>query len=104
MKITFLGTGTSQGIPVISSVADGTEVDNILEDVNGYLINIKSSHIDIASTIDKFMKLPRSKIKKMSESALYTVINGYNIQSMIGGILEAIDSVNKPNEEDDKWF
>ncbi len=80
----------SFGIPVISGVADGTEVDLIKDGVNGYVLNKVPDANDLSRLIQKFTSQPKDIRKHMCCCALETIQSQFNVDTMTVGYKEAV--------------
>lgn len=79
------------GLPVISGLADGTEQDNIIHGVNGYLLCEGARSNEIFEAIDQFLVLSKEKKVEMAISAINCVLRQYNIESMVEGVCNAVN-------------
>lgn len=77
------------GLPVISSHADGTEQDLILDGKSGFFVG-EMNEITLSAAIRKFADLSRENKIGMAMEALRVIDAGYNVDSMVSVFIKGI--------------
>jgi glycosyltransferase involved in cell wall biosynthesis len=78
------------GLPVVTGVADGTELDLVEEGVNGYVVDGGLDVRCIAERIQRFVETPLSGRTAMARAALETVRSQSNIGIMVERFMDAV--------------
>jgi glycosyltransferase involved in cell wall biosynthesis len=78
------------GLPVLSTIGDGTVTDLLVEGENGYYLNEKASVDDIYSKCRFAMTRERALLQKMGQRSREIIIEKATLQNMVSGFKSAI--------------
>lgn len=84
------------GVPVITSYADGTEQDLIINGVSGFFIEDMTAE-NLYKGITSFITLQNDKKIAIAFNGLKIINKKYNIQSMVKTFETSITSINNPS-------
>jgi hypothetical protein len=79
------------GMPIISSMADGTIADLVYDGLNGYLIDDKDLTIEfIYKTCKRAVQIERSRLMEMGVESRKIVSSKATLSNMVNGYEKAI--------------
>lgn len=86
------------GNAVVCGIADGTELDLVKNDINGYYIDSAKPISEWVDSIETILKTPDVKLK-MQEASVDIIKNEFNYKIMISRIINAVKNVSETRSE-----
>lgn len=81
------------GLPIISTIGDGTVADLLIEDHNGYFLNDLPDSDNIYNTCRKALSRSKTQLLEMGQKSRQIVSEKATLQKMVSGFKAAVYSV-----------